>query len=57
MVKLQDEYESYIFIADMHSITIPQDPKKLRDNIRKLLAFYLACGVNPKKKHYFYSIW
>ena len=56
MVKLQDEYESYIFIADMHSLTSPQDPKKLRDNIRKLLAFYLACGVNPKKKHYFYSI-
>ena len=46
MVKLQDEYESYIFIADMHSITIPQDPKKLRDNIRKLLALYLACGVD-----------
>lgn len=53
MVKLQDEYESYIFIADMHSITIPQDPKKLRDNIRKLLALYLACGVDPKKNTIF----
>lgn len=53
MVKLQDEYESYIFIADMHSITIPQDPNILRNNIKKLLAIYLACGVDPEKNTIF----
>lgn len=49
MVKLQEKYDSYIFIADLHSITVPQDPKALRNNIKKLLALYLACGIDPKK--------
>ncbi|MBR3362367.1 MAG: tryptophan--tRNA ligase [Bacilli bacterium] len=53
MAKLQEEYDSYIFIADMHSITIPQDPKKLRENIKKLLAIYLACGIDPNKNTIF----
>ena len=53
MVKLQEEYDSYIFVADMHSITIPQDPKKLRENIKKLLALYLACGIDPNKNTIF----
>ena len=53
MVKLQEEYDSYIFVADMHSITIPQDPKKLRENIKKLLAIYLACGIDPNKNTIF----
>ena len=33
MVKYQDEYDSYIFIADLHSITVGQDPKELKKNI------------------------
>lgn len=49
MIKYQDMYESYIFIADMHSITIPQDPIELSKNIKSLLALYLACGIDPKK--------
>lgn len=49
MVAYQDEYDSYIFIADMHAITVPQDPNELSKNIRELLAIYLACGVDPKK--------
>ncbi|MGN0993169.1 MAG: tryptophan--tRNA ligase [Bacilli bacterium] len=49
MVKYQDEYESYIFIADLHSITVPQDPKELHNNIRSLVALYLACGIDPDK--------
>ena len=49
MVKYQDEYESYIFIADLHSITVPQDPKELHNNIRSLVALYLACGIDQKK--------
>ena len=53
MVKLQDEYESFIFVADLHSITIPQDPKTLANNIRSLVAIYLACGIDPKKNTIF----
>lgn len=53
MVKYQDIYESYLFIADLHSITIPQDPNELSKNIRSLLALYLACGIDPKKNKIF----
>ena len=53
MIKYQDKYESFIFVADMHAITVPQDPIKLRENIRSLLAIYLACGVDPKKNTIF----
>lgn len=53
MIKNQDEYDSYIFVADMHAITVPQDPKVLRNNIKSLLAIYLACGIDPKKNTIF----
>ena len=53
MKDLQDEYDSYIFIADLHSITIPQDSKELRENIRSLVALYLACGIDPLKNTIF----
>lgn len=49
MVDCQDEYESYIFIADMHAITISQEPITLRNNIKSLVALYIACGLDPKK--------
>ena len=53
IVELQEKYDSYIFVADLHSITIPKDPKILRENIRKLLALYLACGIDPNKNTIF----
>ena len=34
MTEYQDKYDSYIFIADMHAITVNQDPKELRNNIK-----------------------
>ena len=49
MVELQEEYESYIFIADLHSITVPQKRETLRKNIKSLLALYLACGIDKDK--------
>ncbi len=49
MVRMQDEFKSYIFIADMHAITVPQDPEKLHKNIRSLVALYIACGIDPDK--------
>ncbi|MGL6057188.1 MAG: tryptophan--tRNA ligase [Culicoidibacterales bacterium] len=48
-IKLQDDYELLVFIADLHSITTPQDRKELQHNIRSLAALYLACGLNPEK--------
>lgn len=49
MKNYQEQYESYMFIADLHSITIPQEPEELRKNIRSLVALYIACGIDPEK--------
>ncbi|OQM46609.1 tryptophan--tRNA ligase [Anoxybacillus sp. UARK-01] len=46
-VELQHEYQCYFCIVDQHAITVPQDPKQLRQNIRSLAAFYLAVGIDP----------
>ena len=53
MIKYQDMYDSYIFVADMHAITVPQDSKKLKENIKSLLAIYLASGIDPNKNTIF----
>ena len=53
MIEYQDMYESYIFIADLHAITIPQDKEELGKRIRNLIALYLACGIDPKKNKIF----
>ena len=42
-----------VFIADLHSITVPQDKTELRKNIKTLAALYLACGLDPAKTHIF----
>lgn len=52
-IKLQDKYESYIFIADMHGVTSYTDPKKIHKNILDIAAIYLACGVDPKCTNFF----
>ena len=49
MIKLQDEYDSYIFVADLHALTIYQDPKELNERIRRFIAMYIACGIDPSK--------
>lgn len=48
-MKYQDEYEMYIFIANQHAITVPTDPKALRQNTKDLIALYLAAGLDPEK--------
>lgn len=48
-VERQDEYESFIFVPDMHAITVKQDPEELRERIRKNVALYIASGVDPEK--------
>ena len=49
MVNMQDKYDSYIFVADLHALTIPQDPHELNERIKKFIAMYIACGLDPEK--------
>ncbi len=55
MVKLQDEYENYIFIADLHALTLPIDPKELENNRRNIFALFLACGIDTNKSTLFFQ--
>ena len=52
-VTMQEEFNAYYMIADLHAITVPQDPKVLRDNTRRTAAQYLAAGINPDKSALF----
>ncbi|WEG11928.1 tryptophan--tRNA ligase [Pullulanibacillus sp. KACC 23026] len=46
---LQENNECYFCIVDQHAITVPQDPKALRENTRRLAALYIACGIDPER--------
>ena len=48
-VVLQDDNECIYCIVDLHSITVPQDPKELRSHILDVAALYLSVGIDPKK--------
>lgn len=48
-IERQDKYESFIFVPDMHAITVKQDRELLKERIKKNVALYLACGVDPEK--------
>ena len=48
-VEYQDEYEVIAFIANLHCITVYQEPKELRKNLKDAVALYLAAGLDPKK--------
>ena len=48
-VKMQDDYDCLYFIADLHALTTNPDPKALHENVRNILAEYLAAGVDPEK--------
>ena len=49
-VKLQDEYETYILVADVQALTDNfNNPEKVRKNVRELVIDYLSCGIDPKK--------
>ena len=49
IVEMQDEGEIFLFIADLHALTIYQDPKEIKNKIREFISVYLACGVDPNK--------
>ncbi len=48
-VTLQDEYDCIYAVADLHAITVRQDPAALRRNTLELMALFIACGIDPNK--------
>ncbi|WP_352396425.1 tryptophan--tRNA ligase [Kineosporia sp. NBRC 101677] len=48
-VELQEQFEAYFFIADLHTITMGHDPKALRTRSHRYIAQYLAAGIDPAK--------
>ncbi|MFM1779536.1 MAG: tryptophan--tRNA ligase, partial [Actinomycetota bacterium] len=52
-VKMQDDYNAHYVIVDLHAITVPQEPKQLRENTRRTAAQYIAAGIDPEKSALF----
>lgn len=52
-VNVQEGNDALFCIVDLHAITVPQDPKALREKVLEVAALYLACGIDPKKAHIF----
>ena len=48
-VKMQDEYECFFMVADLHSLTTHPDTKDLKENVHRVLAENIACGLDPDK--------
>lgn len=52
-VKMQEEYECYFMVADLHSLTTHPDTKELKENARRVIAENIACGLDPEKAAFF----
>ena len=52
-VAMQDQFNAFYVIVDLHAITVPQDPKLLLENTRRTAAQYLAAGLDPDKSSLF----
>ena len=52
-VKLQDEYDCFFCVVDLHAITVKQVPADLRKRTLEVLAIYVACGIDPEKNTLF----
>ena len=48
-VKMQDEYDCYFMVADLHSLTTHPDTKELREHVKRVFAENIACGLDPEK--------
>lgn len=48
-VDLQEDYDAFLFMADLHAITVPHDPKRLAEDTYRVAATYIACGIDPEK--------
>lgn len=55
MLGLQEKYDSFIFVADLHALTLEIDPQTLAQNRRSIFALYLALGIDPQKSTIFYQ--
>jgi tryptophanyl-tRNA synthetase len=47
--KMQDDYDAFFCVVDMHAITVPQEPSALREQTRRTAAQYIAAGIDPSK--------
>ena len=54
-VSLNEEYQCFFSVVDMHSITVRQDPVELRRRARQLLTIYIAAGLDPEKNCIYYQ--
>ncbi|MCA0757081.1 tryptophan--tRNA ligase [Paenibacillus sp. N4] len=54
-VRMQEEYECFLFIPDLHAVTVPQDPKELLRRSMDIAAYYIAAGVDPDKAVIFFQ--
>lgn len=52
-VSEQDQYDNYFCVVDQHAITMPYDPDELRQNVRRLAAMLVACGIDPERSALF----
>ena len=52
-VKLQEEFECYFMVADLHSLTTHPDTKELKSNVYRVLAENIACGLDPDKAAFY----
>jgi tryptophanyl-tRNA synthetase len=48
-VRMQDDFNCYFFVADYHALTTHPDPKELRNNVYRVIAENIACGLDPEK--------
>ena len=47
-VDMQRDYETFVFVADLHALTVYNDPIVLKSRIKDIVAVYLASGLDPK---------
>ena len=52
-VAMQADYDCFLFMADLHAVPVPHDPKVLAETTLKVAATYIACGIDPEKSTIF----
>lgn len=49
MIEFQKDFDTYLFVSDLHSLTVNNDKEELHKNIRDFIALYIACGMDPSR--------
>lgn len=52
-VKMQDDYDNFFCVVDLHAVTVPHKPKELAESTYRTAALYLACGIDPTRSNVF----